>query len=113
MKYVQINLVLRNSVTRYFSKSRFIIFTIEYLFLVFYPRQCEHFLFYVGGNHRVKRRFLTFLKSGNTFDYIKNFRNTEINDSKETNENIPRRNKYILENILLNIFKFYILKYIS
>ena len=27
-------------------------------------------------------------------------------------KNIPRRNKYILENILLNIFKFYILKYI-
>ena len=26
--------------------------------------------------------------------------------------NIPRRNKYILENILLNIFEFYILKYI-
>ena len=26
--------------------------------------------------------------------------------------NIPRRNKYIFENILLNIFKFYILKYI-
>ena len=25
---------------------------------------------------------------------------------------MPRRNKYILENILLNIFKFYILKYI-
>ena len=31
---------------------------------------------------------------------------------QKTNENIPRRNKYILENILLNIFKFYILKYI-
>ena len=33
---------------------------------------------------------------------------------QETNKNIPRRNKYILENILLiiNIFKFYILKYI-
>ena len=26
--------------------------------------------------------------------------------------NFPRRNKYILENILLNIFKFYIMKYI-
>ena len=25
---------------------------------------------------------------------------------------MPRGNKYILENILLNIFKFYILKYI-
>ena len=31
---------------------------------------------------------------------------------QKTNRNIPRRNKYILENILLNIFKFYILKYI-
>ena len=31
---------------------------------------------------------------------------------QKTNKNIPRRNKYILENILLNIFKFYILKYI-
>ena len=30
---------------------------------------------------------------------------------QKTNKNIPRRNKYILENILLNIFKFYILKY--
>ena len=27
-------------------------------------------------------------------------------------KDIPRRNKYILENILLNILKFYILKYI-
>ena len=31
---------------------------------------------------------------------------------QNTNKNIPRRNKYILENILLNIFKFYIVKYI-
>ena len=31
---------------------------------------------------------------------------------QKTNKNIPRRNKYILENILLSIFKFYILKYI-
>ena len=33
---------------------------------------------------------------------------------QKTNKNIPRRNKYILENILLNIhiIKFYILKYI-
>ena len=33
---------------------------------------------------------------------------------RKTDKNIPRRNKYILENIkiLLNIFKFYILKYI-
>ena len=31
---------------------------------------------------------------------------------QKTNKNIPRRNKYTLENILLNIFKFYILKYI-
>ena len=31
---------------------------------------------------------------------------------QNTNKNIPRRNKYILESILLNIFKFYILKYI-
>ena len=31
---------------------------------------------------------------------------------QKTNKNIPRRDKYILENILLNIFKFYILKYI-
>ena len=26
--------------------------------------------------------FLTFLKSGNTFDYMKNLRNTKINDPK-------------------------------
>ena len=57
--------------------------------------------------------FLTFLKSGNTFDYMKNLRNAKINDpKKKENKNIWRRNKYILENILLNIFKFYILKYI-
>ena len=31
---------------------------------------------------------------------------------QKTNKNIPRRNKYILESILLNIFKFYSLKYI-
>ena len=31
---------------------------------------------------------------------------------QKTNKNIPRTKKYILENILLNIFKFYILKYI-
>ena len=31
---------------------------------------------------------------------------------KKTNKNILRRNKYILENILSNIFKLYILKYI-
>ena len=30
---------------------------------------------------------------------------------QKTNKSIPRRNKYIIENILLNIFKFYILKY--
>ena len=31
---------------------------------------------------------------------------------QKTNEIIPRRNEYILENILLDIFEFYILKYI-
>ena len=31
---------------------------------------------------------------------------------RKANKNIPRGNKYILENVLLNIFKFYILKYI-
>ena len=31
---------------------------------------------------------------------------------RKTNKNISRRKKYILENISLNIFKFYILKYI-
>ena len=31
---------------------------------------------------------------------------------QKINKNNPRRNKCILENILLNIFKFYILKYI-
>ena len=41
---------------------------------------------------------------------MKNLRNTKINDPKNK-QNIPRRNKYILE-ILSNIFKFYILKYI-
>ena len=30
---------------------------------------------------------------------------------QKTNKNIPRGNKYILENILLNMFKFYVLKY--
>ena len=29
---------------------------------------------------------------------------------QKTNKNIPRKNQYISENILLNIFKFYILK---
>ena len=38
-------------------------------------------------------------------------KNTKLMIQK-TNRNIPRRNKYILENILSNIFKFYILKYI-
>ena len=42
---------------------------------------------------------------------MKNLRNAKINDPKNK-QNILRRNKYILENILLNIFKFYILKYI-
>ena len=36
---------------------------------------------------------------------MNNLRNTKIND-------MPRRNKYISENILLNISEFYILKYI-
>ena len=31
---------------------------------------------------------------------------------KTNDKNISRENKYILENISLNIFKFYILKYI-
>ena len=31
---------------------------------------------------------------------------------RNTNKNMPHRNKYILENILLNILEFYILKYI-
>ena len=31
---------------------------------------------------------------------------------QKINKNIPRENKYILEIIFLNIFKFYILKYI-
>ena len=67
----------------------------------------DHWQFYLVA---LKQWFLTFLKSGNTFDYMKNLRNAKW--SKKTNKNIPRRNKYILENILLNIFKFYILKYI-
>ena len=58
--------------------------------------------------HILHQWFLIFSKSGNTFDYMKNLRNTKINE--KTNKNIPRKNKYILENILLNIFKFYILK---
>ena len=44
---------------------------------------------------------------------MNNLWNTEINDSKKTNKNVPRRNKYILENISLNISKFYILKCIK
>ena len=60
----------------------------------------------------IEQWFLTFLKSGNTFDYMKNLRNTKLMIQK-TNKNIPRRNKYILENISLNIFKFYISKYIK
>ena len=31
---------------------------------------------------------------------------------QKTNKYMPRRNRYIFENILLNKFKFYILKYI-
>ena len=52
------------------------------------------------------------MKSGNTFDYMKNLRNlfTKLMIQK-TNKNIPRRNKCILKDILLNVFKFYILKY--
>ena len=41
---------------------------------------------------------------------MESLRNTKI--IQKTNKNIPRRNKYTLENILLGIFKFYILKYI-
>ena len=44
------------------------------------------------------------------FDCMKNLRNIKINGPK--NKYMPRRTEYILENILLNIFKFYILKYI-
>ena len=43
---------------------------------------------------------------------MKNLRNIKINDSKNKQKQPQRRNKYILENILLNIFKFYISKYI-
>ena len=53
---------------------------------------------------RLVQWFLTFLKSGNTFDYMKNLQKLMM---QKTNRNIPRRNKYILE----DIFKFYILKY--
>ena len=42
---------------------------------------------------------------------MKNLRNAKLM-IQNINENIPRRYKYILETILLNIFKFYILKYI-
>ena len=31
---------------------------------------------------------------------------------QKASKNFPRGNKYILENVLLNIFEFYILKYI-
>ena len=67
------------------------------------------------SNMILEQWFLTFLKTGNTFDYMKNFilileRNTKINDPKKK-KYIPLGNKYILEDILLNIFKFYILKY--
>ena len=41
---------------------------------------------------------------------MKNLRNTKINDPKDKQKHPA--SKYILENILLNIFKFYILKYI-
>ena len=65
---------------------------------------------YIIFHYTLHQWFLTILKSGNTFDCMKNLRNTRM--IQKTNENIPRRNKYILENILPNIFKFYILKYI-
>ena len=55
--------------------------------------------------NNLEQWFLTFLKLRNTFDYVKNVRNTKINDPKN-------KRKHILENILLSIFKFYILKYI-
>ena len=56
----------------------------------------------------VEQWFLILLKSGNTFDYICGTPKLMI---QKTNENLQRRNKYISENILVNIFKFYILKY--
>ena len=39
--------------------------------------------------------FLTFLKSGNTFDYMKNLRNTKINDTK---------NKQKTSRVEINVF---------
>ena len=41
----------------------------------------------------------TFLKSGNTFDYMKNFWNTKINNPKN-----KQKLFYSLENILLHLF---------
>ena len=52
------------------------------------------------------------LFEGNTFLIIWKICGTSKLMIQKTYKNLPRRNKYILENILLNIFKFYILKYI-
>ena len=45
--------------------------------------------------------------SGNTFDYMKNLWNTKINDLKKQTKAFLSR---VEINILLNVFKFYILK---
>ena len=37
----------------------------------------------LSSNDRLDQWLLIFLKSGNTFDYMKNLRNTEINDRKK------------------------------
>ena len=36
----------------------------------------------LSSNDRLDQWLLIFLKSGNTFDYMKNLRNTKINDPK-------------------------------
>ena len=46
----------------------------------------------------------------NTFDYMKNLQNAKM--TQKTNKNVPRRNKYILENILIKYLEIYTLKYI-
>ena len=46
----------------------------------------------------------------NTFDYVKNLQNAKM--TQKTNKNVPRRNKYILENILIKYLEIYTLKYI-
>ena len=59
----------------------------------------------ISSPEGLKQWFLTFLKLGNTFDYIKNLRNTEISD--------PKKKKTKTSRVEMNVyFRKYIIKYI-